>query len=162
MVIASSIAAIGVAFLIFLMIYSAKFDAILIPQMSRQTQASRAMQQITESLRNAKFSTIVIYQSGAPVTSNGDRIDFQSLALPAGQTASVRFSGSTLTYYPNINNLSDSAVLARNLDSATFSNTGQMIQITVVFKYRQYRGYNQTEAERFNGTFETRVFPRNS
>jgi len=150
---ALSIGAVAVAFVGYLTLFCARSEAILFPQMSRQQSASLAMQAMSDLLANAKSSTIAI------PTSN--RINFQTFGQPSGHTSSIYFQDAKVIYLPNSSSPSQQSILAEGLESLSFSTIDQMIEIQVVFKYRKHRGYDSNENERLNGTFVTRVFPRN-
>lgn len=158
-VLASGIALIIAAALAFLMLFTGKSQAVLAPQMSRQNNALRAIQVCGDLIRNAYYESITIPSENI--------IEFESTELPEGQVARIRFQGGTLVYYPDKTKTDEYRTIARGLTNVTFSWEAneyaqrKMVEITVVFKYRKYRGYNQSEAEKLNGIFTTKIFPRN-
>lgn len=160
-IIAAGIGSSVVVFVSYLTIFAARSQAVLLPQMSRQQAAGRVMQAITEELRNARFSTISITDGGSAVLADGDRIDFESQAYPAGQTSSIRFLNGTVAFYPDASDSGSLHLLGRGFENVTFALDNNMVEIAVVFKYRKHKGYNASEQERLNGTFATRIYPRN-
>ena len=158
-IIASGIALIIAAALAFLILFAGKSEAVLAPQMARQNNALRAIQICGDLLRNAYYDSIEIPSENI--------IEFESPELPEGQVARIKFQGGTLVYYPDKTETNEFRTIANGLTNVTFaweSNEQaqrKMVKITVIFKYRKYRGYNQSEAEKLNGTFATKIYPRN-
>lgn len=147
---------------IYLMLFVARSQDVLTPQLARQTSVSRALQRSSDLLRNAEQSSVVYFSGGSVVTLGAaDRIDFQHVAMPAGQLSSLRFENDDLIYFPDTSSSSGAHVLATNLEDLEFRAQGSMIQITAEFLYRKYRGYDASDNERMNGTMVTQVFPRN-
>jgi len=153
LLVASTIALTVALAVVYIIVFVSKANAILIPQMSGQQASSRAMQVLSDLIRNAEYHTIVI--------TGNTRIDFESLEDP-GKTKRIDFTGSYIAYYPDVSNSGDFRILARGIETLSFSLVDQMIEIKIIFKYRKYKGYGKTEAEKLNGTFITRVFPRNA
>jgi hypothetical protein len=163
--IAAAIAAGVAAFLGYLIVFTAKSQAIVVPQMSRQMNASRALQLVCEAVRNAKKSTLHVYDGERELTmvqEKGERIEFESTGLPDGQVCRFWYDYDELelVYMSDISAPSTRRVVARGLEEFNIS-PGQMIVVEAVFKYRKYKGYNQSESEKLNGTFRTSVYPRN-
>ncbi|MCX7017347.1 MAG: hypothetical protein NTW86_33085 [Candidatus Sumerlaeota bacterium] len=137
----------------YLAIFAVKSDAILFTQMSNQMAAGRSLQHIADRVCNAKSSSISV--------PSASEIRFQSVALPSGQTAKIVFSNGQTLYYPNVNTTAGRQTFGKGLVSLTFALTNQMVEVTAVYKYRKPKGYGQTEQEKMNGTFVTRIYPRN-
>jgi prepilin-type N-terminal cleavage/methylation domain-containing protein len=150
---AMAVGLMALSFVGYVALFSTKSEEVLFPQMSRQMEACRSLQAMSDLLANAKWSSIVI--------TGDNRVDFESIDKPSGQISRIWFQDSKVIYRPNASSSSQQHVLAANLVSLSFSKVSEMVQIEVVFKYRKNRGYNSSEAQRMNGTFATRVYPRN-
>ena len=145
-------------FVAYIMLYSARSQAILFPQMTRQLAAVRSTQSMSDLLRNAEWKTVT-------VSDAGKTISFQSSELASSQTCEIKLDGSTIVYDRDTGSSSNTLRnLGRDVQNLTFTKVeaDQMIEITVSYIYRKYRGYNTTSADQLNGTFTTRVFPRNA
>ncbi|MCX7765860.1 MAG: hypothetical protein N2246_04035 [Candidatus Sumerlaeia bacterium] len=163
------ILSIVLGFMAYIISYSARSQAVLLSQLQNQQSAARALQIISDLLRNATEIT-----STVPLV-NSNTIEYRSKEHPAGQISRIAKVGKNILYYPDITQPNNFRVLARGVESLEFTfpsdefdinlqptgNNIYMIIVKAVFKYRKFRGYNQSEAERLNGTFETRIFPRN-
>ncbi|MCX7047329.1 MAG: hypothetical protein NTX50_17810 [Candidatus Sumerlaeota bacterium] len=148
---------------LFLTIFAERSFRTMHTQMSGQSPAARAVQSVTMKLRNAIKTSVKVYSNGTEViNSEGDQIDFQSIAGAPGVTSRIEFTASTgyLVYYPDASNTS---VYDRDHGFQTFSfnNLNPMIEIKTSFKYPKYAGSNQTEPEKMIGVFKTQVWPRN-
>ena len=130
-------------------------------QLNGQMSASREMYRSTELLRNASFSSIKIYNNNSLTNDTGNRIDFESIATPTGQISRIIYANGILRFIPDVSDTSD-RIETSGLNNVTFTSTGQMIEITTIFEYRKLKGYGKTQANKMNGTFTTRVYPRNS
>ncbi len=145
------------SFVVYLMIYNGKSQNILFSQITKQYSAVQAAQSISDLIRNADWSTI-------NVTEGGKTIEFQTVELPASQTCQIRLNGSKVEYDEDKNNASnDIRTVARNIENLTFNkvDSDQIVEVSVSFLYRKYRGYNTTNADKLNGTFVTHIYPRN-
>lgn len=145
-------------FVAYIMLYNARSQAVLFPQMSRQLAAVRSSQSMSDLLRNAEWSTVA-------VTDAGKTISFKSSELSSSQTCQIKLNGSTIVYDRDTGSSSNPLRnLGRDVQNLTFTkvDADQMIEISVSYIYRKYRGFNTTSADQLNGTFTTRVFPRNS
>lgn len=163
------ILSIVLGFMAYIISYSARSQAVLLSQLHNQQAAARALQVISDLLRNATEIT-----STVPFV-NSSTIEFKSKEHPPDQISRIAKVGNNILYYPDITQPGNFRVLARGVERLEFTfpsdefdtnlqptgNNIYMIIVRAVFKYRKFRGYNQTEAERLNGTFETRIFPRN-
>ena len=137
----------------FIFLFTVKVHAILLPQMGYQQESARSMQVMGDLLRNSIYQSINIPSSNT--------IRYESSELPEDQVAKIVFDRGRLIYFADETDTRYTRVLAKKLHNVSFFFDGQMIEVRVVFKYRKYRGHNQSEAERLNGTFETRIYPRN-
>jgi len=145
-------------FVAYIMLYSARSQAVLFPQMSRQLAAVRSAQSMSDLLRNAEWSTVT-------VTDAGKTISFKSSELSSSETCEIKLTGSNIVYDRDTGSSSiPIRTLGRDVQNLTFTrvDADQMIEISVSYIYRKYRGYNTTSADQLNGTFTTRVFPRNA
>ena len=153
--IAMSISAFVMGFIGFLSLFVAKSEHILFPQMNGQMGAAHASQAIADVLRNAVLTTIEI--------DSDTRIEFEAIGPTSGDTSAIEFSNGEIFYYPDEDDTDDFWRLGRNIESCTFAlvESNQMVEVTVRFIYRKYRGFNSDSSEQLNGTFRSRVFPRN-
>ncbi len=166
--IVSALSVIVVGGCIYLMLFVAKADAVLGPQLYRQVRAQQASQNVAEMLRNARKASIKVYKNGAVTTTEaGDRIDFE-VPLNAGTLCSVRFINDTtnnkkyVKYYPNTNVTTGSRIIDRDIQSMSFQKLAKdMYAINCQFIYRKFRGYGKTTNDTWNGTFSSQVWPRN-
>lgn len=175
---ASIIGLMTAGMLIYLMLFVAKSNAVLAPQMMRQVQTVQTLQHVTDRLRNSEKDSVVVYDNGSLTNGVGDRVDFQQVSMPDGQLSSLRFESTDgvnrLVYYPNTGSNLNKRILAgeggsfygahSQLEEVTFENTGEsgnFLEIRSEFKYRKFAGRNATEADRMNGVFITQVWPRN-
>ena len=145
-------------FVAYLMLYNGKSQAILFPQMTRQLAAVRSAQSMSDLLRNAVWSSVT-------VSNGGKTISFTTTELPSSQICQITFTGSNIVYDSDTsNNNNPLRNLGRDIQNLAFTkvDSDQMIEISVSFIYRKYRGYDTTSVDQLNGTFTTRVFPRNS
>jgi len=148
------------SFVAYLMLYNGKSQAILFPQMTRQLAAVRSAQSMSDLLRNALWSSV-------EVSPDKKSISFRTTELPSSQTCQIKLVGSNIVYDSDMNNTSNPLrmrTLGPYVQDLTFTmvDSDQMIEISVSYIYRKYRGYNTTSADQLNGTFTTRVFPRNA
>ncbi len=153
LILASTISLLIGIFVAFLFLFTMRVHAVLLPQMGHQQESSRAMQVMSDLLRNSIYESITIPSSNV--------ITYESSELPAAQTAKIEFTNGNLSYFSKATDTKPTRVLAENLENVSFSFDGQMIGVHVIFKYRKFRGHNQSEEERLNGTFETQIYPRN-
>ena len=155
---AITIGLVATTFVMFLMIYSARANAVLFPQMNQQQNALRAMQVAGDLLRNVKYSDPL---TDISISADGDWIEFESSELPEDQVARLAFQNNKLIYYPDKTDTSVSRTIARGLQDLTFSFEEQLIGIQVVFQYRKIRGFGDSQDVRLNGSFTTQIYPRN-
>ena len=158
---AAAIGAIVSGFILFMILFTARSQAVLIPQITNQQAAARAMQVVGDLLRNAIDDPIAATPSLEIVNCN--TIRFKSSETPDDVYSKIQFSGGTVHYWRDEANSNELRVIAKGLENLTFQRSDQtnLIEVSAIFKYRKYRGYNQNESERLNGTFTTEIYPRN-
>lgn len=168
MVIASAIMLLVATFLASLLLFSAKSERVLGQQATGQLNATRAMQSISDLMRNSNLTTIALVVDDQGTTRT---ITYASSELPSGQEAKIVYisEGNSegdpdvgeVKYYPD-KTATSFRTLAKGLEGIVFGLPGgQMVGIQVTFAYRKYKGRDQGDADRLNGTFFTRIFPRN-
>jgi Tfp pilus assembly protein PilV len=156
-----------------LLVLTVKAFHTLNTQMRGQMMASRELQRISNELRNAQWSSIGIFnENGSSATIDGTRVDYHSEARTAGITSRIEFITQDvpkpeLRYYVDTSDTTTYRSF-RGVNGMTFSKvsspsagTGQLIEVTATFDYRKMRGYGDSNTDFMNGTFTTRVFPRN-
>jgi len=151
-------------FVAYLMLYNGKSQAILFPQMTRQLAAVRSAQSISDLIRNAYYDPADPTHS-VVISDGGKTVTFTSSELPDNQTCQIKLVGSNIVYDSDTNDTNNPLrTLGRDIQNLAFTKVDldQMIEISVSFIYRKYRGYDTTSVDQLNGTFTTRVFPRNS
>ena len=132
---------------------------------------TRELQRVCGELRNATWSSILICDDlDVPTLTDGVRIDYHSVRRAPGVTSRIQFATLSqdplLIFYPDTSQMG-TFVSFEDIDSMTFSQVmaangeGQMIEIEASFNYRKLRGYGDSNDEFLNGTFTSRVFPRN-
>jgi hypothetical protein len=160
-IIAGTIGMMVAAFISFMIIITARAQAVIIPQIRKQQAAVRAAQVIGDLLRNASHDSITIVDQNT--------IEFQSSEQSDADIANnvyqkIQFQGGIVRFWPD-KTVDNSRVIAKELENVIIEwdqvRFHQIIDVAVVFKYRKYRGYNASEAERLNGTFRTEIYPRN-
>lgn len=151
---ASAILALTSAFLMYIIIFTAKSEQVLGPQMASQLSAHQASQMICDILKNSKLDTI---------TTSSHTINFDTIELDDTMHSSITLVGDEVIFDPDTSTDDDERVIGKGIADLAFNFNmlEQLIDIRISFEYRKFRGYGQTADEKLNGTFETNIYPRN-
>ena len=169
---------------VYLTMFVARSQGVLVPQATRQATAGRSLQSVTNFIRNGQkldptnsnLFGIKIYQGNTEITAldtPGNRVDFRVPEnMPTGTVSSIRYANGALTFYPDTTSNSNTRVLARNLTAVSFSrqnpqNEGLTYELSAQFNYLKFKGRSYSEAKALaagtglNGLFTTQIVPRN-
>jgi type II secretory pathway pseudopilin PulG len=155
-VVAVVIAFAVLGFIAYLLWSSSRVVDIVFRQSIYQQSASLAQDKIADIVRNAK-------QKDFPTAPSSSVLYFKSKATPT-VTSEISHDSSTkrLYYYPNKDNRSVRELLAKNIESATFTVTGEyMVRTIISFDYPRFTSILSGQPTAgMDGTIQTEIFPR--